>query len=160
MKKYLLFFAVFTVLFSACKKSDTATTTPAVDPAVQAKIDDDKIQAYLKLHPEIPATKDASGLYYQVITAGTGTNPTINSTVRVAYAGTLLDGTPFDSSQNFQYPLLSLIKGWQIGIPFVKPGGRIILLIPSALGYGTSAAGAIPANSVLYFTIDLYSFQG
>ncbi len=172
MKKYLLFFAVFTILFSACKKSDTPVTTPTVDPVVQAKIDDDKIQAYLKLHPEITATKDASGLYYQIATPGSGTAPTINSTVRVAYIGKLLDGTQFDASTNFQHNLgptydkngkitdYGLIKGWQIGIPFVKPGGRVILLIPSALGYGASPAGTIPANSVLLFTIDLYSFQG
>ncbi|RYE06655.1 MAG: hypothetical protein EOP44_04275 [Sphingobacteriaceae bacterium] len=105
-------------------------------------------------------TKDASGLYYQIKTPGNGASPTVNSTVRVAYAGTLLDGTPFDSSQNFQYPLASLIKGWQIGIPLVKTDGRILLIIPSALGYGANAAGKIPANSVLLFTIDLFSFQG
>lgn len=156
MKKYLLVFAVFTILFSACKKS---TTTATVDPAVQAKIDDDKIQAYIKAN-NINAVKDASGLYYQIITPGSGTNPTVNSTVRVAYTGKLLDGTQFDTSANYSQALSNLIKGWQIGIPFIKTGGRIILLIPSALGYGTSAAGSIPANSVLYFTIDLYSFQG
>lgn len=170
MKKYLLFFAVFTLLFSACKKSSTPVT-PTVDPAVQAKIDDDKIQAYIKAN-NIIAVKDPSGLYYQIITPGSGTAPTVNSTVRVAYVGKLLDGTQFDSSTNLSHNLgpitdntgkivdYGLIKGWQIGVPFIKTGGRILLLIPSALGYGASATGSIPANSVLVFTIDLYSFQG
>lgn len=157
MKKYLLFFAVFTILFSACKK----TTTTTVDPAVQAKIDDDKIQAYLKLHPEITTTKDASGLYYQIVTPGSGAAPTVNSTVRVAYTGKLLDdGSTFQTAANYSNVLSGLIKGWQIGIPFIKSGGRIILYIPSALGYGTAAQSGIPANSVLIFTIDLFSFQG
>lgn len=157
MKKSFLLLAFFALLFSACKKSTPLAT---VDPAAQAKIDDDKIQAYLKANPSITATKDASGLYYQVLVQGNGVNPTIASTVRVAYTGKLLDGTQFDSNANFSSPLKNLIKGWQIGIPFIKPDGRVLLIIPSALGYGASAAGAIPANSVLVFTIDLFAVQG
>jgi len=161
MKKTFLFFAFFALIFSACKKSSTTSPTPVVDPTVQAKIDDDKIQAYLKANPSIVATKDPSGLYYQVLNSGSGVAPTVKSTITVAYTGKLLDGTQFDSSANFTYALSNLIKGWQIGIPFIKPGGRILLLIPSALGYGTSAQGStIPANSVLIFTIDLFAVQG
>ena len=160
MKKYLLFFAVFTILFSACKKSDTATTTPTVDPAVQAKIDDDKIQAYLKANPSITATKDPSGLYYQVLVPGSGTMPTTKSTVTVAYTGKLLDGTVFQTLPNYTNVLGSLIEGWKIGIPFIKPQGRVLLLIPSALGYGNNPQSGIPANSILIFTIDLFAVQG
>ncbi|WP_419801890.1 FKBP-type peptidyl-prolyl cis-trans isomerase [Mucilaginibacter sp.] len=159
MKKYLLFFAVFTILFSACKKSDTATTTPTVDPAVQAKIDDDKIQAYLAAD-KIIATKDASGLYYVVVDPGSGTAPTINSTVRVAYTGQYLDKTVFQTVPNISFPLSGVIKGWQIGIPFIKSGGRIILYIPSALAYGPAGRDSIPPNTVLIFTIDLFQVQG
>ncbi len=158
MKKYLLFFAVFTVLFSACTKSSTPVT-PTVDPAVQAKIDDDQIKAYL-IGNNITAVKDPSGLYYQIVNPGSGTAPTTKSTVSVAYVGKLQNGSPFDSSSNYTQVLSNLIKGWQIGIPFIKPGGRILLLIPSALGYGANATGSIPANSVLIFTIDLFAVQG
>ncbi|WP_299290714.1 FKBP-type peptidyl-prolyl cis-trans isomerase [uncultured Mucilaginibacter sp.] len=134
---------------------------PAVDPAVQAKIDDDKIQAYLKANPSITATKDASGLYYQVITAGTGVNPTTKSTITVAYTGKYLDGTSFQTASNFTSVLgAGLIQGWQIGIPFVKTGGRILLIIPSALAYGPAGRDPIPPNTVLIFTIDLFAVQG
>lgn len=144
MKKTLLLLAFFALVFSACKKS--SNTIPAVDPAVQAKIDDDKIQAYIAAN-NITATKDPSGLYYQIITPGSGTAPTVKSTVTVAYTGKLLDGTQFETNPNFTHKLgpttdnngkivdLGLIKGWQIGIPFIKPQGRILLIIPSALGY-------------------------
>ncbi|RYY06944.1 MAG: hypothetical protein EOP43_04745 [Sphingobacteriaceae bacterium] len=164
MKKLFLLLALFTVIFSACKKNDNNTTTPTVDPAVQAKIDDDKIVAYLAAN-KITAQKDPSGLYYLVVNPGSGTAPTLKSTVRVAYTGKLLDGTQFDTSPNFSALLGgNLIQGWKIGVPFVKTGGRIILYIPSALGYGTAPQTAkdvtIPANSVLIFTIDLVSFQG
>ncbi len=160
MKKYLLVFAVFTVLFSACKKSDSNTTT-TVDPAVQAKIDDDKIQAYLKANPSITAIKDPSGLYYQILNPGTGVNPTTKSTITVAYTGKYLDGTVFQTLPNFTSVLgAGLIQGWQIGIPFIKTGGRILLLIPSALGYGPAGKDAIPPNTVIIFTIDLFAVQG
>lgn len=171
MKKILILLALFTITFSACKKNDNTTKTPAVDPAVQAKIDDDKIVAYLAAN-KITAQKDASGLYYLIVNPGSGTAPTVKSTIRIAYTGKLLDGTQFETNANYQHNLgptydnngkitdYGLIKGWQIGVPFIKPAGRIILYIPSALGYGTSAAGSIPANSVLIFTIDLVSFQG
>lgn len=160
MKKIFLLLAFFALVFSACKKSDTATT-PTVDPAVQAKIDDDKIQAYLKANPSITATKDASGLYYQVITPGSGTAPTVKSTITIAYTGKLLDdGSTFQTLPNYTDVLANLIQGWKIGVPFIKPGGRIILYIPSALGYGTVPKTGIPANSVLVFTIDLFAVQG
>jgi FKBP-type peptidyl-prolyl cis-trans isomerase FkpA len=156
MKKIFLLLAFFTLVFSACKKN---SSTPTVDPAIQAKIDDDKIQAYLAAN-KITAQKDESGLYYVIVNPGSGTAPTVKSTVRVAYTGKLLDGTQFDTSANYSNALSGLIKGWQIGIPFIKPSGRILLYIPSALGYGASATGSIPANSVLIFTVDLISFQG
>ena len=35
----------------------------------------------------------ASGLQYKILTAGTGSIPTVDSTVEVHYAGSLLDGT-------------------------------------------------------------------
>lgn len=159
MKKIFLFLALFTLVFSGCKKS--SDTTPTVDPAVQAKIDDDKIQAYLKANPSITATKDASGLYYQVLNPGTGVNPTIKSTVTAAYTGKFLDRSVFQTNPNFTAFLGgNLIQGWKIGIPFIKPQGRILLIIPSALGFGPSGKDSIPPNTVVIFTIDLFQVQG
>ncbi len=154
MKKIFLLLALFTLVFSACKKGDS------FDAAKQAAADDVKIQAYLKANPSITAIKDASGLYYQIITTGSGLAPTVNSTVRVAYTGKLLDGTQFETNPNISFPLSGVIQGWQIGIPFVKSGGRILLIIPSGLAYGHAGKGTIPPDTVLIFTIDLVSFQG
>ena len=154
MKKSFLLLAFFALIFSACKKAET------FDAAKQAAQDDAKIQAYIKAN-NITAVKDPSGLYYQILSPGTGVNPTASSTVRVAYVGKLLDGTQFDSSTNFSSSLNgNLIQGWKIGIPFCKQDGRILLIIPSALGYGNNPQSGIPANSVLVFTIDLFAVQG
>ena len=147
MKKYLLLLAVFVTVFSSCSKD-------SFDPAKQAAKDDASIQSYIAAN-NITATKDPSGVYYQVITAGSGAYPTVNSKVTVNYTGKLLNGTVFDSGNLPSTALSTLIKGWQYGIPHINTGGRILLLIPSALGYGNTAQGSIPANSVLIFTVDL-----
>lgn len=112
----------------------------------------------------IAATKDASGMYYQIVSAGTGTSlPNGNSFVEVTYKGTLLNGTVFDSTatgKTASFYLYQLIPGWQIGVPKIKAGGRIKLLIPSALAYGCQGAGtAIPSNTPIYFDVTLVSFQ-
>lgn len=154
MKRFLLVLGLVIIGFSACKKEKT------VSAAEQAAIDDKAIQAYLAANPSITATKDPSGVYYQVLTAGTGAFPTSTSTVSVNYTGKLLSGSQFDAGTLNKYSLTGLIEGWRYGIPHVQAGRRILLIIPSGLGYGTtSPSGKIPANSVLVFTIDLLSFS-
>src|SRR5438270_1255558 len=138
MKKYLLLLAVFVTVFSSCSKDN-------FDPAKQAAKDDAAIQAYISAN-NITAIKDPSGVYYQVITAGTGAYPTANSKVTVNYTGKLLNGSVFDSGSLPSTALSTLVKGWQYGIPHINTGGRILLLIPSALGYGNATQGGIPAN--------------
>ena len=151
MKKTILILAVFIAALSSCSKD-------SFDPTKQAAKDDAAIQAYLASN-NITATKDLSGVYYKVLTAGTGAYPTANSLITVNYTGKLLNGSVFDSGSINSTALNTLIKGWQYGIPHVNTGGRILLLIPSALGYGNTTTGSIPANSVLMFTVDLTGFS-
>lgn len=123
----------------------------------QAETDDQIIQNYLTAN-KLSAVKDASGLYYIMTVTGTDVSPTASSTVEVKYKGMLVNGTVFDQTatdKTFTYALSGLIRGWQIGIPLMKKGGKATFLIPSALGYGSLATGPIPANSVLIFDIEL-----
>ncbi len=151
MKKTFLLLSALFLIIASCKKDNSA--------AAQAAADDTAIKAYIAAN-NITAIKDPSGLYYQILTDGSGANPTVKSTVDVNYTGKLLNGSVFAPTANLSSPLSGLIQGWQIGIPYAKAGGRILLIIPSALGYGSSSPGAsIPANSVLVFTIDLLSFS-
>jgi len=101
-----------------------------------------------------------SGLQYQVLTAGTGdSHPTASDRVKVHYHGTLTDGTVFDSSvargQPIEFGLNQVIKGWTEGLQLMVIGEKTRLFIPSELGYGNRAAGAIPAGSVLIFDVEL-----
>jgi len=159
MKRYFLLLGLVIITLSSCLKTEQQKPPVVVDPVVQAATDDAAIKTYLAAHTDIVATKDTSGIYYQIVTPGTGPNPTPASTVTVAYTGKLLNDIPFDTSAGFTAQLSTLIPGWIIGVPWVKAGGRIILLIPSRYGYGSQDYGQVPANSVLVFTIDLKSFQ-
>lgn len=151
MKKFLLFFSLLIVTISSCKKDD-------FDPAKQAAADDAAIQSYIKAN-NITATKDPSGLYYSVLVQGTGGYPGANSTVTVNSTGKLLDGTVFDTEAGLQVSLSGVIKGWQLGLQHINTGGRILLMIPSALGYGNQSTQGVPKNSVLIFTVDLLGFN-
>jgi len=145
---YLLLLCI--IGLSACTKTEYS-------PTAQGIADDAAIRAYLKAN-NLTATKDPSGVYYNVVTQGTGLNAVDTSTVQVNYVGKLLDGTVFAPAgkQSTTQVLSSFIPGWQVGIPYVRAGGRIILYIPSGYGYTDDTSNpSIPPNSVLIFTIDV-----
>ena len=84
--------------------------------------------------------------------------------VTIHYTGWTLDGKIFDGSRPRGAPtpfgLGSLIKGWQLGIPGMKPGGVRRLLIPGPLAYG--AGGSPPKigpNATLVFEVKLLGFN-
>lgn len=152
--------AIVMVAFAACKKD----SGDKFDAAKQAKIDSAAIQAYIKAYNDtttkakINATRDENGIFYQVLTPGTGTYPTASSTININYTGKFFDGKIFDSG-NTNLPLTNYIRGWQLGIPRINTGGRLYLIIPSGLAYGPSGRAAIPPNTPLIFTVDLLSFK-
>ena len=87
-----------------------------------------------------------------------------NVTVTIHYTGWTLDGSSFDSSrktgQPATFPLSNLIKGWQEGIPGMKPGGIRRLTIPSEWAYGARGSPPnIPPNATLVFEVKLLGWQ-
>lgn len=135
---------------------DATFTVPDVDNRVS--LSDSLITAYKASIP-LTFTRDTTGIYYSIVNPGTDTVAvTVNSTIKVAYTGKLFDGTVFDSAtaaKPLESPLYGLISGWQNAIPKIKAGGKIRILVPSYLGYGSTARGLIPANAPLDFEIDL-----
>lgn len=105
----------------------------------------------------ITGTEHSSGVYYQITNPGSGATPTATSTVTVKYTGKLLNGTIFDNqtATPVAVNLGQVIQGWKIGLPLIQKGGTIKLIIPSSLGYGCNGFGTVPANSILYFEIEL-----
>ena len=103
----------------------------------------------------------ASGLQYEVLTAGDGPRPKATDTVRVHYQGTLLDGETFDSSyerdEPVQFALNQVVPGWQEGLQLMPVGSKYRLWIPGALGYGEmgTPGGPIGPNATLVFEVEL-----
>ena len=92
--------------------------------------------------------------------AGTGPTPNIDTPCDCHYAGTLIDGTEFDSSYKRGKPLTfapnQVIKGWTEAMQLMKEGGKWELYIPSELAYGDRGAGGdIPGGAALIFTLEL-----
>ena len=104
--------------------------------------------------------KNADGLYLQDAPAGTGATAVKGNQVTVNYTGYYTNGTQFDTSIGKSPLVLPLgqgqvIAGFDEGITGMKVGGTRKLVIPPALGYGATAHGSVPANSILVFTVQL-----
>ncbi|MBE9549245.1 MAG: FKBP-type peptidyl-prolyl cis-trans isomerase [Proteobacteria bacterium] len=104
----------------------------------------------------------ASGLQYQVITAGKGAKPKAEETVTVHYRGTTLNGQEFDSSYKrnapASFPLNRVIPGWTEGVQLMPVGSKYKFFIPSALAYGEQGSPpSIMPNSTLIFEVELIS---
>lgn len=144
----------FIFIHSGCKKDEEESLTPQQQLAKDIMI----IEDYL-MSKQLVAQRTASGLHYIITEEGTGEHPTVDDIVTIKYKGYLTDGTIFDQTRPanaITQPLSIFIQGWIEGIPYLRSGGgKGILLIPSALGYGSTAVGSIPANSVIIFDVTL-----
>ena len=110
--------------------------------------------------PEITVTE--SGLQYEVLATGEGEKTTAESTVRVDYHGTLVNGTVFDSSyergQHAEFPVGGVIKGWTEALQMMPVGTKWRLYVPHELAYGERGAGAaIAPYSTLVFDVELHA---
>ncbi len=100
-----------------------------------------------------------SGLQYKILTEGKGKIPAKEDVVKVHYIGKLADGTVFDSSvdrgEPAEFPVGAVIPGWTEALTMMPVGSEWEIVIPSEIGYGENPVGSIPANSVLFFNVQL-----
>lgn len=114
-----------------------------------------------ELAKDTDVQKSESGLYYKILKPGADEKPTMKDSVLVHYRGTLIDGTKFDSSHDHgkpvEFPLDGVVKGFGEGLTKIGAGGKIILYIPSELGYGNSPrpGGPIKPGDTLIFECEL-----
>ncbi len=134
--------------------------TLAACESKQTRVDEDIILEYISMN-SLSAQSTPEGVYYVIEIEGAGEYPELSSAVTVHYEGSLTDGTIFDSSYDsgtpVTFPLSGVISGWQIGIPKFREGSTGILIIPSALAYGSNppSGSGIPADAVLVFRIEV-----
>ncbi len=159
--------ATATVVTKDCFVSPNGAAVPAIYASSA------KITAGPATSPALSGTPVtlSGGLKYVDIKVGTGTAVKTGQTVTANYTGWLGSTCQkFDSSYDahsgtpaapisIQLTTGSVIPGWIQGLAGMKDGGIRRLYIPPALGYGSQAAGSIPANSVLIFDVQLVSFK-
>lgn len=124
--------------------------------------------------------KTESGLYYEVLEAGSGPKPANGQKVLMNYSGYLVDGTLFDSSieevareggrynENRQYAPFEVeasmnarvIQGWREALTRMRVGDKWKLLISPEMGYGSRGAGGlIPPNAWLIFEVEMVDIK-
>lgn len=163
MRKIIVVITVIALLSGSCLKKTSGCAYSEQNITASAS-EQQAVEDYLTSQ-SITAEKHSSGMYYKIVSAGSGGSPHICSQVQVSYSGKLTNGTVFDSNTNFVYDLGALIEGWKKGIPLIQKGGHILLYIPPSLGYGASdikngsGVVVIPANSILVFDITLTNFN-
>lgn len=156
--RFIGLFAIVLCLSAACE------TEPLYEDIERAQLETDikLIETYLTAN-QLSAEKTSDGLYYQVESAGAGDVISQADTLKIQYKGYYLkDGVMpllYDSTRSTD-PLLATtlvlenaIEGWQKGIPLVRKGGKLRLILPSKLAYQNRQIGILPKNSIMDFDI-------
>ena len=173
MKKIVLLVAASAmclVFYSCLKKNDECRFTDLNIKAPDAEVA--RVEAYLDSVGITNATKDPAGFSYIIQDSGSsGSSPDVCSIISVKYTGMLANGSIFDKTTESAavFQLGQLIAGWQKGLPYIKPGGKMRLFIPPSLGYGYqdvtrgdnqgNVIVVVPANSLLIFDLELVGVQ-
>lgn len=156
MKKIILFIVVAAVI-------------SAGGFLVNQRLDQDVEQQAIKEAEQTAATeaKMREGFEKKDLIVGGGKEIKLGDTIIVNYRGWLVEtGAEFDSSYKTGKPIIltlgagQVIKGWELGLPGMKVGGRRQLIVPPALAYGAEGRGGIiPANATLGFEVELVQVQ-
>ena len=106
-----------------------------------------------------PSGDAPTELVAEDVIVGSGTEVVATSTLTVHY--TLMkwsDGSILESSWTggapATFPLSGVIQGWQQGLLGAKVGGRRLLVIPPALGYGPLAGHPLEKDTLI-FAVDI-----
>jgi len=163
MKSFIVSIISFGFLCANAYAADTQSIQTNTGNQMQSSIDKEKVagQAFLSANKSKPGVVTLpDGLQYKIIKEGTGAKPKINDVVTVHYAGTLIDGSEFDSSykrgEPASFPVNAVIPGWTEALQLMKVGSTWELYIPADLAYGANGAPpVIGPNQTLIFKVEL-----
>ena len=139
----------------AAVKVDNSETSNRNFTAAQSNYDEVSIKNYMTANNLSGYSKTSSGVYYKILTPGSGSSITDNSSVTTTYTGQLFNNTYFDNSAQTTAITFSditgLVPGANEALKLIKANGSISFLLPSRLAYGPAGNTSIPANSCLRF---------
>ncbi|WP_194948438.1 FKBP-type peptidyl-prolyl cis-trans isomerase [Actinomyces trachealis] len=110
-----------------------------------------------------PGEEAPEGLQVQVLDAGTGQQVEAGDTIVCHYLGQSWNGEVFDNSYDrgqplsFQIGVGMVIRGWDDGLVGQRVGSRVLLSIPSELGYGDRGVpqAGIKGGDTLVFVTEI-----
>ncbi len=148
---------------SATTSSAPTSTTPAGPPCT---VDQISVTANFGSAPKVSLPKDCSApttLLSKDIVVGTGTAIAKGDTITADYQLTTWSNDQMVQQSFGAQPFSTaigvgqVIPGWDQGLIGQKAGGRRLLVVPPALGYGGAAQQGIKANETLVFVIDVHA---
>lgn len=148
----VLFIFIFSMFVTACSSDDEV-----LGP------EEDQIKNYIKAKKLVVTDSSTVGLRF-ILTKANSAGAALKSgqMVNVNYVGKFIAGKKMDKefdSGNFSFLLgqQQVVEGFDKGIAKMRIGEKAILIFPSSMGYGSSGAGSIPANTPLLFEIEVVS---
>jgi FKBP-type peptidyl-prolyl cis-trans isomerase FklB len=142
--------------------------------ALQQKVRQEQVEAFQALATENQAKSEAfldanktktgivvmpSGVQYRVIEEGEGSRPGMESTVKVHYRGSKMDGREFDSSfargVPEEFTVDAVLQGWQEVLPLMKQGATWQIFVPPELAFGQRGNPPVGPNEALMFDLKL-----
>jgi FKBP-type peptidyl-prolyl cis-trans isomerase FklB len=158
-----VFAALFAVLLLVGCGDPPVRQPRKLSPAAENRMAGQRFLAENGRKPGVITT--ATGLQYQVVTAGTGPIPTLQDVVQVHYRGSLVNGTVFENSRDrgdaaARIPVRGVIRGWSEALQLMPVGSVWNVYIPSNLAYGLdNAPDKIGPNQTLIFTLELIGIE-
>ena len=151
----------------AAERAAPADSGSAAAPAAAPAPAEDLTRADTSFAPSLGVdlakmTRRPSGLHVLERRRGSGAVADSGRWVTVNYTGWLTDGTVIDDTRKAKKPrdvLLGfgkVIPAWEEGLRGMRAGGRRLLVVPPALGYGAAGQpGTVPSRATLVFDVEL-----
>lgn len=128
----------------------------------------ERSQKVLEKAKNNPKAKEyPSGFVLVTLEEGDGPKVTEGADVQAHYIlsnsnGEVIENSFMSSAQNNQpapsFSLNSVVRGWQLGIPEMRKGGRYRLILPYDLAYGEQGNQGIQPYETLTFEIEVIDF--
>lgn len=118
----------------------------------------DKLDHYKNEYKRV-SVSTKSGLYYSILSKGSGRQAQEGENVWVKYIGGLEDGTVFGENYTLDTPFSfmagkgSVIKAWEESLGIIGSGGQVLLAVPPSLGYGDLGKAPFvgPEDTLFYY---------
>lgn len=159
-----IFLSILTIItlataLTSCLKNNVDTVR-SVEPAMEK----DTIQKFIAMNGyEMTEDPKLPGYMFQILDHGSETDTLSNArpVVDVKYKFKLMNNTVVEETEKATFNLsqINLIAPFTYSLTKIGKGGHIRFVTPSAYAYGPYAQGKVPANSPLFYDLELLDIR-